>query len=151
MKLNDLQKAAAKAQQDLQLAERKVTELLRNAKSAKAKSEQARLQYKHVRKVAKQAKKLALAAEEEARERSRVWEKTQKRLAKALKKQAKAKGKATKKPASTAARAGKGRPREPVAKQPPPISPKTQKPAVASQASWVSPGVAAPPPASATV
>ena len=102
MKLNDLKKAAAKARQDLQVAERKVAELQRNAKAAKAKAEQARLEHKRVRKAAKQAKKLALAAEEQARERYRVWEKAQKRLAKALKKLAKAKGGGTKKPALAA-------------------------------------------------
>ena len=48
MKLNDLQKAAAKAQQELQLAERKVAELQRAAKAAKAKTEQVRLQFKGV-------------------------------------------------------------------------------------------------------
>ena len=85
MKLNDLKKAAAKARQDLQVAERKVAELQRNAKAAKTKAEQARLDYKRVRKAAKQARKLALAAEEQAGERCRVWEKAQKRLAKALK------------------------------------------------------------------
>jgi hypothetical protein len=102
MKLNDLKKAAAKAQQGLRLAEAKAAELQRNAKTAKSVAEQARLEHKRARKVAKQAKVLALAAEEHEREQFRVWEKTQKRLAKAMKKLAKAKGRAPKKLAEAA-------------------------------------------------
>ena len=67
MKLNEFKKAAATAQQDLQLAERKAADLQRNAKAAKSKSEQARSEFKRARKSAKQAKKLAAAAEDHAR------------------------------------------------------------------------------------
>ena len=140
MKLNDLKKAAARAQQELQLAESKVADLQRTVKAAKANTEQVRLQFKGMRKAAKQAKKLVLAAEEQARERCRVWEKAQKRLAKALKKLVKAKGGGTKKPALAAAAPGKAAPPKPAAKKPSPIPPKTQKPAVASQSPPAAPG-----------
>ena len=102
MKLNDLKKAAAKAQEGLRLAETEAAELQRNAKTTKAIAEQARLEYKRVRKAAKQAKRLALAADEDTREQRRVWEKAQKRLAKATKKLAKAKGRAPKQLAKAA-------------------------------------------------
>jgi hypothetical protein len=97
MKLNDLKKAATKAQQDLQVSEQRAAELLRGFKAAKAKTEQARLDYRRLRKAGKLAKKLALEAEEKMCGQRRVWEKAQKRLAKAEKKLAKAqKGKSTK-------------------------------------------------------
>jgi hypothetical protein len=86
MKLNDLKKAAARAQQDLQTAERKAVDLQRKAKAAKARSEQVRLEQKRARKSAKQAKKLAAAAEDQALAQALVLKKVQKRLAKALKK-----------------------------------------------------------------
>jgi hypothetical protein len=107
MKLNDLKKAAAKAQQDLQLAERKAGDLQRKAKAAKAKSEQTRLEHKGARKSAKQAKKLALAAEDQAREQRWVLEKVQKRLAKTLKKLGQGKAKQKAKPARRRPRSGR--------------------------------------------
>jgi hypothetical protein len=84
MKLNQLKKAAAKAQQALQLTERQVAELRRQAKAAKAQAEKVRLQQKRLRKAAKEAKKQALEVDERAAEQRRVLEKAQKRLAKAL-------------------------------------------------------------------
>jgi hypothetical protein len=110
MKLNDLQKAGAKAHRALQIAKAKAAELQRKAKTAKAIAEQARLEHKHARKAAKQTKRLALAAEEDARGQFRVWEKAQKRLAKALKKLAKAKTGKAKRSASTAAAPRKATP-----------------------------------------
>src|ERR1035441_6620676 len=98
MKLNDLKQAAAKAQQDLQLTERKVADLQRTAKAAKARSEHTRLEHKRARKAAKQAKKLASAAEEQAREQRRVLKKVHRRLAKALKKVGQGKSKQKSKP-----------------------------------------------------
>ena len=139
MKLNDLEKAAAKAQQDFQLAERKAAELQRSAKAAKAKTEQARIEHKRIRKAAKQAKKLALAAEEQAREQRRAWEKAQKRLSKALKKLAKTKLIGAKKGA------------ELVAKKLLPNARKPQKPAVAGQSPPATPGAQRPTPLSPTV
>ena len=99
MKLNDLKKAGAKAYRELQLAERKAEELQRKAMAAKALAEQARLKHKRARKAAKQAKHLALAAEEQVRDQLRAWEKAQKRLGKALKKAAKSKTGKAKRPA----------------------------------------------------
>jgi hypothetical protein len=121
MKLNELKKAAAKAQQDLQLAEHKAAELQRSAKAAKAKTDQARIEHKRVRKAAKQAKKLVLAAEEQAREQHRAWEKAHRRLSKALKKLAKTKA------------VGAKMATEAAAKKLPPNTRKTQKPPVAGQ------------------
>jgi len=97
MKLNDLKKAGAKAQQDLRLAEAKTAELKRKAKAAKAMAAQVWLEYKRVRKAAKQAKRLASEAEEQVRDQLRACEKTQKRLVKAIKKLGKAKSGASKK------------------------------------------------------
>ena len=91
MKLDDLKKTGAKAHQELRLAERKAQELQSKFTAAKALAEQARLKHKHSRKAAKQAKRLALAAEEHVRDKLRASEKAQKRLAKATKKAAKAK------------------------------------------------------------
>ena len=139
MKLDDLKKAAAKAQQDLQLAEGNAAELQRRAKAVKAKTEQARLQHKRFRKEAKQAKKLALAADEQAREQRRAWEKAQKRVSKALKKLAKTKAVGAKKAA------------KPAAKKLPPNTGKTQKPAAASQSAPIVPGAERPTPAGPAV
>ena len=100
MKLNDLKKAVAKARQDRQLAERQAVALRHTAKAAKAKAEQARLEQKLLRKVAKEAKKLALDAEGRACDRCQALEKAQKRLAKALKKSAPQNSKQKIKPAS---------------------------------------------------
>ena len=55
------------------------------------------------KKAAKQAKHLALAAEEHARDQLRVWEKAQKHLDKVIKKAAKANACKAKRPAATAA------------------------------------------------
>jgi hypothetical protein len=114
MKLNDLKMAAAKAQQDLQFAEKDGAELARKSKEAKAKTEQPRLQHKRLKKAAKQAKKLARAAEERRREQRRAWEKAQKRLNKALRSSAKTK---TARPGKAAKAAGKGVPPAPVKTQ----------------------------------
>jgi hypothetical protein len=90
MKLSDLKRVAVKAQQELQLAEQKSAELLRSFKLAKAKTDQARVDYKRLRKLGKQAKKLAGTAEEQLCKQRRTCKKAQQRLAKAEKKLAKA-------------------------------------------------------------
>ena len=133
MKLNDLKQAAAVARQDHEIAEGKAAELQVSAKADKAKAEQARLEYKRVRKAAKQAKKLALAAEEQARKCCRAWEKAQKGLAKALKKLAKAKGEGKKKPALAAPVPGPDAAPKPVAEKQAASTSKTRKPAADSQ------------------
>jgi predicted nucleic acid-binding Zn-ribbon protein len=91
MKLDELKKALAKAQEGLRVAEHDLADLQRKAKAAKAKSEHARLEHKRARKSAKQAKKLVLEAEDRAGQQCRVLAKAQKRLVKALKKAEKAK------------------------------------------------------------
>ena len=131
MKLDDLKKAEAKAQQGLQLAEAKAAELQRKAKAAKAMAEQARVKHKQTRKAAKQAKRLALAAEEYAGDQLRVWEKAQKCLAKALKKAAKAKAGQSKRPAPTSAARRNAKPAKPAAQKPPVVTPTTQTPGLA--------------------
>jgi hypothetical protein len=128
MNLNDLKKAAARAQQDLQLAERKAADLQNAVKTAKAIAEQVRQEHKRLRKAAKQAKKRALAAEEQASKQRRLCEKAQKRLAKALKKLAKTKGGRAKKTAKTAAAFTKPASPKPKPNKRPPILPETQKP-----------------------
>jgi hypothetical protein len=71
---------------------------------------------------------LAVATEEQARERRRAWEKAQKRVSKALKKLAKTKAVGAKKAA------------QPPAKKLPPNTRKTQKSAVANQSPPSAPG-----------
>jgi hypothetical protein len=134
MKLNDLKKAAAKARQDLQFAERKAGDLQRKAKAAKAKSEQTRLEHKRARKSAKQAKK-----------QTRVLEKVQKRLAKALKKVGQGKGKQKSKPARPPA------PPKQVPKKHPAIAPKTQMTAAGRPAPSAAAVSVTPPPVVPTV
>ena len=127
MKLDDLKKAGAKAHQELRLAERKAQELQRKFTAAKALAEQARLKHKHSRKAAKQAKRLALAAEEHVRDNLRAWEKAQKRLAKATKKAAKAKAGNTKRSAPAAAAPRKAA--RPPRRQTAPSAPRNPSPA----------------------
>ena len=103
MKLADLRKAAAKADQQLQRSESRAKELKAKARAAKAALQQARLHHKHSRKTAKQARNRAQAAEDRVRDHLRVWETAQKRLGKALKKLAKAKASKTRKPARAVA------------------------------------------------
>lgn len=128
MKLNDLKKAAASAEAELQLAERAAADLQRKAKADKARSEQTRLDHKRARKSAKLSKKLALKAEERVREQRCILEKAQKRLAKALKKVGKEKGKQRSKPVREPALAHPSAHPKPAAKKQPAIAPKTQKP-----------------------
>jgi hypothetical protein len=91
MKLDDLRKEAAEAQEALRAAEHGLADLQRKARAAKTKAEQTRIQHKHARKAAKQAKKLVGKAEEYAVEQLRVLTKAQRRLVKALKKAEKGK------------------------------------------------------------
>ena len=149
MNLNGLKQAAAKAQQAFRIAELKVADLQRTFKAAKAKTEQARLEHKRVRKAAKQAKKLTLAAEDQARERRRICEKAQKRLAKSLKKLAKVKGGGAKKtPKAVAAPLKPASARQAAKTKLPPIPRKTP---VVSQSPPTAPGAVTGPPASPTV
>lgn len=113
MKIDDLQKAVAKAQQELQLSRGKALELQAKAKLAKVDAEKSKLAYKKARKAAKQAKKLAVQSEEKAREQTRLLEKAQKRLAKAVKKASKSKaleGNQTKKAKGRASKAAVKKP-----------------------------------------
>ena len=139
MKLHELKKAGAKAQQDFELAEGKAKELEGRAKAAKAKAEQARLEHKRARKAAKQAKKVAVASEEQAREKRRKWEKAQKRLRKALQKLARTNG-------GKAKHASK-----PAVKKPARQALKAEKPVVASQSPPAAAGAEGQTPASPTV
>jgi len=139
MKLNDLKQAVAKAQQDLQTVEGKAADLRRKAKAAKANTEQTRLEYKCARKAAKQAKKLASAAEDQSREQCQVLEKAQKRLAKALKKLDQGKAKQKGKPARPAVAARPPAPSKQTATTQSAITPKPQNPSAAAG------GVPAPP------
>ena len=134
MKLHDLKKAAAQAQQDFHLAERKAGELQGKAKAAKAKSEQTRLDHKRARKAAKQAKKLASAAEEQAREHARVLGKVQKLLSKALKKVGQGKGKQLSKPARSPAVARRVAPTKRKQIKLPVVASSPQRPASVAQA-----------------
>jgi chromosome segregation ATPase len=103
MKLDDLRKAAAKADHELQRAESRAKELKAKARAAKAALQKARLDHKLSRKTAKQARNLAQAADDQVRDQLRVWEKAQKRLGKALKKLAQVKASKVRKPAQAAA------------------------------------------------
>ena len=128
MKLNDLKKAAASAQEELQLAERAAAALQRRTKADKARSEQTRLEHKRARKSAKLSKKLALKAEEQVREQRRILEKAQKRLAKALKKVGKGKAKPQGKAARQSSVTRPSAHPKPALKQHSVLSPKSQKP-----------------------
>ena len=86
MKLSDLKNAVAKAQQELELVKRKAVELQLRAKTTRARADHAWLVQERARKAAKQAKKLAVAAEDQACEQCSLLTKAQKRLAKAMKK-----------------------------------------------------------------
>jgi hypothetical protein len=128
MKLNDLKKAAASAQEKLQLAQRAAADLQGKAKADKARSEQTRVEHKRARKSAKLSKKLALKAEEQVREQRRILEKAQKRLAKALKKVGKGKGKQQSKAALRSSVARPPAPPKLALKKQSVLSPKSQKP-----------------------
>ena len=140
MKLNDLKKAAAKAQQDLQFVELKVAELQQKAKVAKAKSEQTRLMHKSARKSAKQAKKLASTAEDQARDKSRALEKSRKRLTKALKKLGQGKSKPKGKPAKPSAVAHPSAPSRRAPKKQPAVTPTPPRPSAGRQTLSAAPG-----------
>jgi len=151
MKLNDLKKAAAKAQQDLHLAARKAADLRQKAQAAKARSEQTRLEHKRARKAAKQAKKSAAAAEEQARDYCRVFEKAQKRLAKAVKKLGQGKTKQKGKPARLPAVARASAPAKPAPKKQAAMVPKPHKTAAGSRPPSAAAGSATSPPVIPTV
>ena len=86
MKIQELHKAVASAQQEFSAAERKAVVARLGAKAAKATAEKSRLQHRRARKASKHAKKLAVEAESLAQDLAGILAKAQKRLAKALKK-----------------------------------------------------------------
>ena len=141
MKLHDLKKEAARAQQELELLGLKMKACLQSAKQAKAAAEDARLRFKQLRKSAKQAKKLALAADERVREQRRVCEKAQKRLTKALRKAAKHKHKARTKAAVKPGSPGNTS----TAVKTPSATPQEQKPSVAARSQSVDAALTASP------
>jgi hypothetical protein len=151
MKLNDLKKAAARAYEELQLAEGAAADLQRKAKADKARSEKTRLDHKRARKSAKLSKKLALKSEEQVREQRRVLQKAQKRLAKALKKLGIGKGKQRGKPVRQPAVARLSAPPKPTPKKQAATAPKTQSPVAGARFSSAVAGNASLPPVNPAV